>query len=190
MTVIAGGVTVSTGGQPAALGRVMSYLPAAYSTTDQPSASSSGSASRTRWKHGKTIGEISPINLRDLLKTPCPECGRRDYVPGKNSVCNHCGHQFEFATDSAPVYSRDKDPAYNCVVGTDMDVACPTCGKHAWKKYGYHQNIRCRCCGSDHPTNKLELNAFGKLFFTLLFFPLVIPFFLLFKIGKNAHNKL
>ena len=123
-------------------------------------------------KHGKTIGEISPINLRDLLKTPCPECGRRDYVPGRNSVCNHCGHKFEFATDSAKGDSRD-------------------CGKHAWKKYGYHQNIRCRCCGSDHPTkNKLELNAFGKLFFTLLFFPLVIPFFLLFKVGKNAHNKL
>ena len=141
-------------------------------------------------KHGKTIGEISPINLRDLLKTPCPECGRRDYVPGRNSVCNHCGHKFEFATDSAKGDSRDNDPAFNCVVGTDKDVACPTCGKHAWKKYGYHQNIRCRCCGSDHPTNKLELNAFGKLFFTLLFFPLVIPFFLLFKIGKNAHNKL
>ena len=142
-------------------------------------------------KHGKTIGEISPINLRDLLKTPCPECGRRDYVPGRNSVCNHCGHKFEFATDSAKGDSRDNDPAFNCLTGTDKDVACPTCGKHAWKKYGYHQNIRCRCCGSDHPTkNKLELNAFGKLFFTLLFFPLVIPFFLLFKVGKNAHNKL
>ena len=104
----------------------------------------------------------------------------------------YCGHQFEFATDSAKVTDdRDKDPAFNCLAGTDEDVACPTCGKHAWKKYGYHQNIRCRCCGSDHPTkNKLELNAFGKLFFTLLFFPLVIPFFLLFKVGKNAHNKL
>ncbi len=66
-------------------------------------------------KHGKTIGEISPINYRDLLKTPCPECGRRDYIPGKNSVCKHCGHQFD--TDFND--SRDNDPAFNCLAGTN-----------------------------------------------------------------------
>ncbi len=72
-------------------------------------------------KQGKTIGEISPINLRDLLKTPCPECGRRDYVPGKDSCC-------------------------------------PNCGRRAWKRYGYHQNISCRCCGTKYP------GFFQKLF--------------------------
>ena len=50
-------------------------------------------------KHGKTIGEISPINLRDLLKTPCPECGRRDYIPGKDSCCPNCGHVFKKMTE-------------------------------------------------------------------------------------------
>ena len=120
-------------------------------------------------KHGKTIGEISPINFRDLLKTPCPECGRRDYIPGKNSVCKHCGHQFEFATDSAKVTDdRDKDPAFNCLAGTDEDVACPTCGKHAWKKYGYYQHIRCRCCGSDLPQKPVESGCLGFLSFILV----------------------
>ena len=98
-------------------------------------------------KHGKTIGDISPINFRDLLKTPCPECGRRDYIPGKNSVCKHCGHQFDTNFNN----SRDNDPAFNCLAGTSKDKACPVCGRHAWKRYGYYQNIRCRCCGSDYP---------------------------------------
>ena len=118
-------------------------------------------------KHGKTIGDISPINFRDLLKTPCPECGRRDYIPGKNSVCKHCGHQFD--TNSNFNDSRDNDPAFNCLVGTDMDVPCPTCGKHAWKKYGYHENIRCRCCGSSNPKiNEVAIKAF-MLFIKVLF---------------------
>lgn len=121
-------------------------------------------------KHGKTIGEISLINLRDLLKTPCPECGRRDYVPGKNSVCNHCGHQFEFATDSAKGDSRDNDPAFNCLAGTEKDVACPTCGKHAWKKYGQYQNIRCRCCGSGHPKEVELANTISSCILALFIF--------------------
>ena len=98
-------------------------------------------------KHGKTIGEITPLNFRDLLKAPCSECGRRDYIPGKNSVCKHCGHQFDTDLND----SRDRDPAFNCLAGTDEDISCPTCGRHAWKRYGYYQNIRCRCCGSDYP---------------------------------------
>lgn len=104
-------------------------------------------------KHGKTIGEISPINYRDLLKTPCPECGRRDYIPGKNSVCKHCGHQFD--TDFND--SRDNDPAFNCLAGTNENKACPVCGRHAWKRYGYHQDIRCRCCGSDYPPSIFKI---------------------------------
>ena len=108
-------------------------------------------------KHGKTIGEITPLNFRDLLKAPCPECGRRDYIPGKNSVCNHCGHKFEFATDSAKGDSRDNDPAFNCLAGTNKNKACPVCGRHAWKRYGYHQDIRCRCCGSDYPPSIFDI---------------------------------
>ena len=75
-----------------------------------------------------------------------------------------------FATDSAKVTDdRDKDPAFNCLAGTDEDVACPTCGKHAWKKYGYHENIRCRCCGSSNPKiNEVAIKAF-MLFIKVLF---------------------
>ena len=124
-------------------------------------------------KHGKTIGEISPINYRDLLKTPCPECGRRDYIPGKNSVCKHCGHQFDTDLND----NRDNDPAFNCLAGTNKNKACPVCGRHAWKRYGYHQDIRCRCCGSDYPPSIFEiwilnvvivlLGVFGFVFFVL-----------------------
>ena len=114
-------------------------------------------------KHGKTIGEISPINLRDLLKTPCPECGRRDYVPGKDSCCPNCGHVFKkmvkkkatkelkkLNTEKDKKQDRDNDPAYNCLAGTDDDKPCPFCGRRAWKKYGYYQQVRCRCCGTEH----------------------------------------
>lgn len=125
-------------------------------------------------KHGKTIGEISPINLRDLLKTPCPDCGRRDYVPGKDSCCPNCGHIFKkmaeekksftvrkkdttsdyikelrkINEETARKQSRDDDPAYNCLAGTNKDKPCSNCGRRAWKRYGFHQNIRCRCCGT------------------------------------------
>ena len=111
-------------------------------------------------KHGKTIGEISPINLRDLLKTPCPECGRRDYVPGKDSCCPNCGHVFkkmvekkatkELRLNKDKKQDRDNDPAYNCLAGTDDDKPCPFCGRRAWKKYGYYQQVRCRCCGTEY----------------------------------------
>ena len=114
-------------------------------------------------KHGKTIGEISPINLRDLLKTPCPECGRRDYIPGKDSCCPNCGHVFKKMTEEKDTkefkkfnaekdkkQDRDNDPAYNCLVGTNDDKPCPHCGRRAWKKYGYYQQVRCRCCGTEY----------------------------------------
>lgn len=124
-------------------------------------------------KHGKTIGEISPINLRDLLKDPCPKCGRRDYVLGKNSVCKHCGLQFDTDLND----SRDNDPAFNCLAGTNKNKACPVCGRHAWKRYGYHQDIRCRCCGSDYPPSIFEIwisnvaTVLGfVLFITFLFY--------------------
>lgn len=135
-------------------------------------------------KHGKTIGEISLINLRDLLKTPCPECGRRDYVPGKDSCCPNCGHVFKKMVeerksftirkkDTTPDYikelrkineetarkqAKDNDPAYNCLAGSNDDIPCPNCGRRAWKRYGYHQNISCRCCGTKYP------GFFQKLF--------------------------
>ena len=125
-------------------------------------------------KHGKTIGEITPLNFRDLLKAPCPECGRRDYIPGKNSVCNHCGHKFGFATDSAKGDSRDNDPAFNCLAGTNKNKACPVCGRHAWKRYGYHQDIRCRCCGSDYPPSIFEIWIINVA--TFLTFVLLITF--------------
>lgn len=121
-------------------------------------------------KHGKTIGEISPINYRDLLKTPCPECGRRDYIPGKNSVCKHCGHQFDTDLND----SRDNDPAFNCLAGTNKNKACPVCGRHAWKRYGYHQDIRCRCCGSDYPPSIFEIWIINVA--TFLSFVLLITF--------------
>ena len=117
-------------------------------------------------KHGKTIGEISPINLRDLLKTPCPECGRRDYVPGKDSFCPNCGHVFKKMTEEKDTkelrlnkdkkQDRDNDPAYNCLAGTEKDKACPVCGRHAWKKYGFHQIIKCRCCGEQYHESFLQ----------------------------------
>lgn len=47
------------GGQPAALGRVMSYLPAANSVTVQPSATSSGNASRTRWRRLRMVEPLA-----------------------------------------------------------------------------------------------------------------------------------
>lgn len=54
-----GGVIVKQGGQPAALGRVMSYLPAANSVTVQPSATSSGNASRTRWRRLRMVEPLA-----------------------------------------------------------------------------------------------------------------------------------
>lgn len=115
-------------------------------------------------KHGKTIGEITPLNFRDLLKAPCPECGRRDYIPGKNSVCKHCGHQFDTDLND----SRDSDPAYNCLAGTDKDIPCPTCGKHAWKRYGYDQSIRCRCCGTCKPIDPVIIAKCLKIFISFI----------------------
>ena len=129
-------------------------------------------------KHGKTIGEISPINIRDLLKTPCPECGRRDYIPGKDSCCPNCGHVFKKMTeerkpftirkkDTTPDYikelrkineetarkqAKDNDPAYNCLAGSNDDIPCPNCGRRAWKRYGFYQNISCRFCGTNYPS--------------------------------------
>ena len=122
-------------------------------------------------KQGKTIGEITPLNLRDLLKAPCPKCGRRDYVPGRNSVCELCGHQFEFTADPSNVTdSRDRDPAFNCLAGTDKDIPCPTCGRHAWKRYGYYQSIRCRCCGTiKHTVQQNQfLESFIKTFLIVI----------------------
>lgn len=124
-------------------------------------------------KHGKTIGEITPLNFRDLLKAPCPECGRRDYIPGKNSVCKHCGHQFDTDLNDC----RDSDPAFNCLAGTDEDIGCPTCGRHAWKRYGAYQQIRCRFCGKDYPISN-EL-FFGRLMQFFLFVVLIFVCFLL-----------
>ena len=144
-------------------------------------------------KHGKTIGEISPINLRDLLKTPCPECGRRDYVPEKDSCCHNCGHVFKKMAEEKKSFTiwkknstsdyikeieearkqaRDNDPAFNCLVGTDKDIPCPVCGRHAWKRYGYHQNLACRCCGTSYPINwmmvlTIVLTILGVLFIML-----------------------
>lgn len=142
-------------------------------------------------KHGKTIGEISPINLRDLLKTPCPKCGRRDYAPGKDSVCRHCGNQLPVtAAVAGGTDTRDSDPAFNCLAGTDEDKACPTCGRHAWKRYGYHQNIRCRCCGSDYPQESSQLNAFGKILFFIISLPLLLIYSLLFKRKDDPEHKI
>ncbi len=41
------------------LGRVMSYLPAANSVTVQPSATSSGNASRTRWRRLRMVEPLA-----------------------------------------------------------------------------------------------------------------------------------
>lgn len=127
-------------------------------------------------KHGKTIGEISPINLRDLLKDPCPKCGRRDYVLGKNSVCKHCGLQFDTDLND----SRDNDPAFNCLVGTDRDIPCPVCGRHAWKRYGVQQHLGCRCCGSLYPSDLGKAIAIF-VFLAITFFLLYFFFFIILK---------
>lgn len=127
-------------------------------------------------KHGKTIGEISPINYRDLLKTPCPECGRRDYIPGKNSVCKHCGHQFDTDLND----SRDNDPAFNCLAGTNKNKACPVCGRHAWKRYGVQQHLGCRCCGSLYPSDLGKAIAIF-VFLAITFFLLYFFFFIILK---------
>jgi hypothetical protein len=102
-------------------------------------------------KHGKTIGDISIINKRELLKIPCYDCGRRDYIPGKDSCCPNCGHIFKNISgekasltgrknNTTPDYikelnkineetakrqARDNDPAYNCLAGTRRDMPCP-----------------------------------------------------------------
>ena len=136
-------------------------------------------------KHGKTIGEISPINLRDLLKTPCPECGRRDYVPGRNSACEHCGHKFKTDLNQASNTkntnnNRDNDPAFNCLVGTDRDIPCPVCGRHAWKRYGVQQHLGCRCCGSLYPSDLGKAIAIF-VFLAITFFLLYFFFFIILK---------
>ena len=136
-------------------------------------------------KHGKTIGEISLINLRDLLKTPCPECGRRDYVPGRNSACEHCGHKFKTDLNQASNTkntnnNRDNDPAFNCLVGTDRDIPCPVCGRHAWKRYGVQQHLGCRCCGSLYPSDLGKAIAIF-VFLAITFFLLYFFFFIILK---------
>ena len=136
-------------------------------------------------KHGKTIGEISSINLRDLLKDPCPKCGRRDYVLGKNSVCKHCGHKFktdlnQTSNTKNTNNNRDNDPAFNCLVGTDRDIPCPVCGRHAWKRYGVQQHLGCRCCGSLYPSDLgKEIAIF--VFLAITFFLLYFFFFIILK---------
>ncbi|WP_405367206.1 cold-shock protein [Ruminobacter sp.] len=136
-------------------------------------------------KHGKTIGEISPINLRDLLKDPCPKCGRRDYVLGKNSACEHCGHKFKTDLNQASNTkntnnNRDNDPAFNCLVGTDRDIPCPVCGRHAWKRYGVQQHLGCRCCGSLYPSDLGKAIAIF-VFLAITFFLLYFFFFIILK---------
>lgn len=50
------------------------------------------------------------------------------------------------------VKENEKDPTWNCLVGTRDDIPCPVCGSHAWKRYGYHQNVACRKCGKQIQT--------------------------------------
>lgn len=45
------------------------------------------------------------------------------------------------------VSENEKDPAWNCLVGTEDDIPCPVCGSHAWKRYGAEQHVACRKCG-------------------------------------------
>ena len=146
-------------------------------------------------KHGKTISDISPITHRDLVKTPCPECGRRDYIPGKDFCCHNCGYVFKKMAeekksftirkkDTASDYvkelekarkqARDNDPAFNCLVGTDKDIPCPVCGRHAWKRYGYHQNLACRCCGTSYPINWMMVLTIVLTILSVLFIMLFL----------------
>lgn len=50
------------------------------------------------------------------------------------------------------VKENEKDPAWNCLVGTRDDIPCPVCGSHAWKRYGHDQHVACRKCGKQIKT--------------------------------------
>ena len=41
-------------------------------------------------KDGEVV-DVTPLHMRDLLRKPCHVCGRRDYVPGRDFFCSHCG---------------------------------------------------------------------------------------------------
>lgn len=105
-------------------------------------------------KNGESIHGVLPMNLRELLKSPCPECGRRDYVPGKDALCPHCGYRFDSEISERGIieHGRDDDSAYNCLAGTLADRFCPVCGRKAWRR-GYRQSLYCRYCGYTYKSN-------------------------------------
>lgn len=55
------------------------------------------------------------------------------------------------------VAENEKDPAWNCLVGTEDDIPCPVCGSHAWKRYGAEQHVACRKCGKQILTHKQKI---------------------------------
>lgn len=55
------------------------------------------------------------------------------------------------------VSENEKDPAWNCLVGTEDDIPCPVCGSHAWKRYGAEQHVACRKCGKQILAHKQKL---------------------------------
>jgi len=57
------------------------------------------------------------------------------------------------------VSENEKDPAWNCLVGTEDDIPCPVCGSHAWKRYGAEQHIACRKCGKQILTRQQQRAA-------------------------------